>query len=106
MLIYVYGPVSSESPQESRPDLELLLCSVMALKYPYFPSELWRRQKCSFVGVLMSRSPVNSGVGHIYCVGGLEAPLVHGMLCSLIPIQAVPHIVRPECVSSITTRYT
>ena len=102
MLLYICkwsASISSESPTEPRQDLELRIYSGMALKCPYFLSELWRRQNCSFVGCLLSRSPVNSGVGHGYRVGRLEAPLVRGMICILIPIQAVPHVVRPECVT-------
>ena len=37
--------------------LELLLCSGMLREYPYFPSELWRRQKCSFVGFVTLEVP-------------------------------------------------
>ena len=61
--------VISENPTESRPDSELLLCSGMLLEYLCFPSELWRRQ------VLLCR--INSGVGHGYCVGRVEAISVH-----------------------------
>ena len=61
--------VISESPTESRPDLERLLCSGISLVYLYFSSELWHRQ------VLLCR--INSGVGHGYCVGRVEAVSIH-----------------------------